>query len=84
MITATATIAIATKSDAGGDVRAVEEAADRRRDAAHDAREDDEADAVADALLGDQLAEPHQDDRAGGERDDLGQRLERGRGRSRS
>ena len=37
----------------------------------HDAREDDEADAVADAALGDQLADAHGQDRAGGQREDL-------------
>ncbi len=44
--------------------------------AADDAGEDDEADAVADAPLGDELADPHQDDRARGQGRDLGQRLE--------
>src|SRR3989442_14453141 len=41
---------------------------DRVRDAADDPREDDEADAVADAALADELAEPHEDERSGGER----------------
>ena len=54
----------------------------RRGRAADDAGEDDEADAVADALLGDQLAEPHQDDGAGGQRGDLGQRRRSWRGRT--
>ena len=53
-------------------------ACDRARGAAHDAGEDDEADAVADAALGDQLADPHQGDGAGGQGRDLGQRLEAG------
>jgi len=37
----------------------------------HDPREDDEADPVADPLLRDELAEPHQEDGAGGQGDDL-------------
>src|SRR6185437_15532263 len=39
------------------------------RDAGHDAREDHQRDAVADAALGDQLAQPHDQHGAGGERD---------------
>ena len=46
--------------------------------ASHDAREDDEADAVADAALGDQLADPHHQDGAGGEREQLGERRRAG------
>ena len=44
-----------------------------RRKAGHDAGEDDQRDAVADAALGDLLAQPHQEDGAGGERDDGGE-----------
>ena len=39
------------------------------RQAGEDAGEDDHRDAVADAALGDLLAEPHQEHRAGDERD---------------
>ena len=56
-------------------VGAGQELADRGRDSRHDAGEDDEADAVADPLLGDQLAQPHQDDGAGRESQDHGQAL---------
>ena len=75
MITKTATMADDREDDAArrgpGWLR---KASMRLRDAADDAGEDDEADAVADALLGDQLAQPHQEDRAGGQGDDLGER----------
>ena len=47
-----------------GQVRRGQEREDGARQAGHDAREDDEADAVADAALGDELADPHQQDRA--------------------
>ena len=50
---------------------ALEEQALRRvGDAGDDAGHDDEADAVADAVLVDLLAEPHQEDGAGGHGDD--------------
>ena len=75
MITATAAIRQDAEQHEPGEVGVAEEAGQRARSAADDAREDDEADAVADPLLGDQLAQPHQDDRARGEGHDLGQRL---------
>ena len=45
----------------------------RARDVRDDAGEDDERDAVADAARGDLLAEPHQEHRAAGQRDDGGE-----------
>ena len=50
--------------------------ADLLRDAADDAGEDDEADAVAEATLADQLAQPHQQDRAGREAQQQADRLD--------
>jgi hypothetical protein len=47
-----------------------ERSGDRRRQFRHDARDDDERDAVADAARGDLLAEPHQEHRPAGQRDD--------------
>src|SRR6202035_2132985 len=44
--------------------------ADRRDDADDDAGEDDQRDAIADAALADLLAQPHDEGRAGGQRDD--------------
>ena len=49
-----------------------------RRQAAHDRGEDQQRDPVADAALGDQLAHPHQQRRAGGERDDDQEELAEG------
>ena len=76
MITATATIARIANAMTSGDVRRLTGSAPTPPGRGDDAGEDDEADAVADAALGDELAEPHQGDRAGGQRGDLGQRLE--------
>ena len=44
--------------------------ADRVRQAHHDAGEDDQRHAVADAALGDLLTQPHDEGRAGGQRED--------------
>ena len=48
----------------------LEQAHRARGQALDDAREDDQRDAVADADLGDLLAEPHDEDGAGGQRED--------------
>ena len=48
---------------------------DRAWDAANDASKDDEADAVANAALRDELTHPHEEERTGGEDDDLHQGL---------
>ena len=78
MITATAAMATTAKAMNDAMFGAARNALDGARRLAHDAGEDDEADAVADAALGDQLADPHEDDRPGGQRGDLGQGLEAG------
>ena len=49
---------------------AVDPRVDARRGRREDRREDQQRDAVADAALRDQLAHPHEERRAGGERDD--------------
>ncbi|MNS72530.1 hypothetical protein D3C72_1059450 [compost metagenome] len=46
---------------------------DRARQAGHDAGEDDQRHTVADAALGDLLADPHQEDRTGGQRNHGGE-----------
>ncbi len=48
-------------------------AADSSRQARDDARQNDHRDAVAEAALGDLLAEPHQEHRAGDQRDGRGE-----------
>ena len=76
MITPTAAIATRANAMSAPMFGFTVKAPSARRCLADDAREDDEADAVADAALGDELADPHQRDRAGGQRRDLGQRVE--------
>ena len=51
----------------------LEHADQRGGQARHDAGEDDQRDAVADAALGDLLADPHQEDGTGGQRDHGGE-----------
>ena len=51
----------------------LERADDGGRQAGHDAGEDDQRNAVADAPLRDLLAQPHQEDGAGGQRHDRGE-----------